>query len=133
MDDGYDTPASLVLSEYQKFLFLAKTYGGVVPSHAVDKLWHNHILDTTLCVADSQAIFGRYLHHQPSYGDIAGDANRLASLKDAMMVHYRAHFGEPPAGVWVSGGDLHVDRCMCCDGTPPCDHSCSQNTCTTRG
>lgn len=53
---------------YKRFLWLLKRHEGVflVPSYEIDEFWHNHILHTKRYCADSQAIFGYYLHHEPA-------------------------------------------------------------------
>jgi len=54
---------------YRNFLFLCHQTGRPVAAIArdADDLWHLHILDTRKYQADCQAIFGRFLDHQPFY------------------------------------------------------------------
>lgn len=63
--------------EYTRFLFLqarerqrspaeAETLG---PSSAVDDVWHAHILDTANYARFCTAVFGDFLHHNPSLQD----------------------------------------------------------------
>lgn len=40
----------------------------VVPSKLVDLVWHEHILDTFTYKRDCSRLFGRYVHHNPSFG-----------------------------------------------------------------
>jgi len=47
--------------------FLAS--GEPVPSPDADVFWHQHILDTNKYADDCNAVFGKFLHHVPSYVD----------------------------------------------------------------
>lgn len=53
---------------YKNFLLLQKKHLplSLVPSRIIDECWHNHILHTKNYMADCQAIFGHYLHHEPA-------------------------------------------------------------------
>ena len=55
---------------YKMFLKLCYMYpgSGCVPTEEIDEFWHNHILDTSKYVLDSQEIFGYFLHHYPYLG-----------------------------------------------------------------
>lgn len=56
--------------EYKRFLTLIKLYPGktIVPNKLMDKMWHQHILDTRAYAKDCQKVFGRFLHHYPYFG-----------------------------------------------------------------
>ncbi len=62
--------------QYKQFLWLHKKYPEqtLVPSKLVDEFWHNHILFTRNYARDCLAIFGHYLHHEPSSLDEDPDA-----------------------------------------------------------
>lgn len=53
---------------YKNFLFLLRKHQNetLVPSRNIDEFWHNHILYTKNYIEDCQAIFGRYMHHDPA-------------------------------------------------------------------
>jgi hypothetical protein len=94
----------VVHAEYVRFLALTRAYPdlAIVPSGAVDKFWHYHILDTQAYGEDCQLIFGQILHHFPYFG-MRGEEDS-ANLKTAWAetnALYRRHFGEPPDGIWL--------------------------------
>lgn len=43
-----------------------------IPSPLVDKIWHEHILDTKAYSKFCNEFFGTYLHHTPGNGYCAG-------------------------------------------------------------
>jgi len=55
---------------YKRFLALIHLRPGKqrVPNGVVDEFWHQHMLDSRAYFKDSDAIFGRYLHHNPYFG-----------------------------------------------------------------
>lgn len=92
-----------VVEEYRRYLALARRYPDetLVPSHAVDKVWHMHILDTLAYVTDCERVFGYFLHHFPYLGMRgAQDQAEHISYRDRTLALYREHFGEPPPEVW---------------------------------
>ncbi|CAE6948684.1 CBWD5, partial [Symbiodinium sp. CCMP2456] len=65
--DGYSpTKAAELAEEYRKYLALVGTGLQPVPSKKVDDAWHAHILNTKNYAADTQALFGHFLHHEPA-------------------------------------------------------------------
>jgi hypothetical protein len=46
--------------------------GSILLSEEVDEFWHTHILQTIKYTDDCEALFGRYLHHAPHVGEVAG-------------------------------------------------------------
>jgi hypothetical protein len=102
---------ALMEGEYRKFLALHLAHPGadIVPCKIVDDIWHQHILDTAAYRADCDAIFGQFLDHYPYFG-LRGEDDAQA-LKDAYadtLDRYRAAFGEPPEGTWIS---VDASRC----------------------
>jgi len=102
------------IAEYRRMLHIIQKFPGVpaVPSKLVDLVWHEHILDTQTYRHDSQRLFGKYVHHAPSFGD-ASDEEVIAEKKEMvkqqqeMLEKYVALFSEEPsAAVWplVSSG-----------------------------
>ena len=55
---------------YRMFLALRVAYPdqAIPPSSTIDEFWHAHILDTEAYAADCDALFGRFLHHNPYSG-----------------------------------------------------------------
>lgn len=55
---------------YKRFLFLTFIHPGrsVVICQAIDKFWHQHILDTAKYAEDCENTFGVFLHHFPYFG-----------------------------------------------------------------
>ena len=108
---------SRVIEEYRRFLLLfalvqrreqaIRVPAGnppvvrIVPSAAVDKAWHLHLLYTqsywgTLC----QDILGAPLHHQPADGS-SGEEVALDEIYRVNMEAYRTTFGElAPSDIW---------------------------------
>jgi hypothetical protein len=114
---GYSThQLDLGETEYRKFLalHLALPDAEIVPCRLVDEFWHQHILDTHAYHQDCDAIFGSYLHHFPYFG--MGDEADAQALHDAYaetLDHYRAAFGEPPEGTWISAEASSCKRTNC--------------------
>lgn len=56
------------VTEYKQFLELCRREGlaNIVPTVLADKAWHYHILDTRKYAADTDNIFGEFLHHSPN-------------------------------------------------------------------
>lgn len=109
-------------SEYRRFLTLKRFYASValVPSKAVDAIWHAHILDTRAYREDCQQVFGRFIDHYPYFG-IYGQDDYL-ELKNAFaqtVALYEKHFGAYPGG----GDETQAMRCgdgHACHVPTPC-------------
>jgi hypothetical protein len=106
----------LLETEYRRFLALHIAYpdAEIVPCKIVDEIWHQHILDTAAYRADCDLIFGRFLDHFPYFG-MRGEQDAIA-LQDAYadtLERYRAAFGEPPAGTWISADAASCKRTNC--------------------
>lgn len=115
---GYDEAyLDLAEQEYRRFLALRRAYpsASIVPCKLVDEMWHQHILDTIAYRQDCDAIFGRFMDHFPYFG-MRGpeDAQALSDAYDETLAHYRAAFGEPPDGTWIS-----ADAGKCRTGCKP--------------
>jgi diketogulonate reductase-like aldo/keto reductase len=98
--------AERALAEYRRFLRLHQVAGParehhVAASKLVDLIWHEHVLDTKQYFADSERLFGRYLHHYPCF---VGDEREFHHEED-MTKEYEQEFGEaPPSDVWGTLG-----------------------------
>jgi len=93
-----------VFRAYEQFLAIKAAAGDwdaktLSPPHAVDEMWHLHVLDTKAYGPWSQRVFGRLLHHDPD-----GDIDRLrrdqrrASARDAIAQKFPA--GTYDRGLW---------------------------------
>lgn len=111
----------LMEGEYRKFLAMQLMHPGavIVPCKIVDEMWHRHILDTAAYREDCAAIFGRFLDHYPYFGMRSeAEARELVDAYGSTLDLYRAAFGEPPAGSWVSA-----------DGAARCRRQCAPMKC----
>lgn len=65
-----ESMALKAVSEYQKFLYLNAKFPGstIVPTKMIDKVWHEHILDTRKYYSDCFNALGFFLHHFPYFG-----------------------------------------------------------------
>lgn len=106
----------LMEGEYRKFLALHIAFpdATIVPCALVDDIWHQHILDTAAYREDCDAIFGEFLDHYPYFG-LRGedDAQALHDAYADTLDRYRAAFGEPPSGTWISDDASRCSRKAC--------------------
>ena len=97
--------AEQVSQMYLGFLYLSWKYPNkaIVPSKAVDKFWHQHILDTQKYHQDCQMVFGYYVHHFPYFG-MRGqeDVNALNTAFEETMALFNEHFGQTKADASTS-------------------------------
>lgn len=95
--------------EYRRFLQLKYLYpkAQLVPSETVDKVWHQHILDTKSYREDCNRIFGSFIDHYPYFG-IYGeeDYSRLEQAFEETVKLYEMHFG-----VYENTNPLNAARC----------------------
>ncbi len=109
---------------YRCFLKLCAWYPeeSIVPSRAIDEVWHTHILDTAKYAEDSRQIFGYFLHHFPYFG-LRGDQDQTewqAAYQHTREL-FREHFGiELPAG--QASGACHNGGSDCNDGGSICSN-----------
>lgn len=80
---------------YKNFLILIKKHFPefLVPTREIDEFWHNHILHTKRYARDCSAIFGFYLHHDPTLPE--DDQERLVSGYLKTKQFYLEEFGQP--------------------------------------
>ncbi|MFL6625734.1 MAG: TIGR04222 domain-containing membrane protein [Vitreoscilla sp.] len=97
--------ARAVVAEYRRFLVLTQlAKDPVSPSPDVDQAWHLHLTRTAHYAAFCEALFGRFLHHEPGRAD-GGDAQRHRQMYEYTRKVYRRGFGEaPPEPVWPHPG-----------------------------
>lgn len=100
--------AEEAIFEYRRMLKVIQKFpdAPAVPSKLVDLVWHEHILDTQEYRRDSQRLFGRYMHHAPSFGDNEDEAvmeekKEMVAQQQEMLQLYAKLFGdEPRAQFW---------------------------------
>lgn len=84
------------IEDYRRFLLLNCLYPDriIVPSQIVDRVWHEHILDTEKYQVDCLEIFGYFLHHYPFLGmvDEADKQDAEVAFADTCQLWER-HFG----------------------------------------
>lgn len=117
--------ADELIKKYRCFLKLCAMYPeeSIVPSKAIDKVWHVHILDTAMYLADCDAIFGFVLHHFPYFGLRGEDDLEMLHAKGAQTRElYMRHFGED-----MYDGSLEENMDATCTGN--CSPSCSPSGC----
>lgn len=94
----YDDDALAAANQYRRFLYLNYKYQGqyiLPPSKDIDDVWHAHILYTKQYEKDSQALFGKFFHHNPeSTKDILAVSEFTEHFKNTLRL-YEAEFGEP--------------------------------------
>ena len=95
--------ALAVVEEYRRFLVLTQVAGHAVsPSPDVDDAWHLHLTRTAHYDAFCNAVFGRFLHHEPAR---AGEGAKHRDLYLNTLAAYRQQFGfSAPAQVWPASG-----------------------------
>jgi hypothetical protein len=108
---------------YRYFLCLCGYYptASIVPTRAIDRVWHTHLLDTAKYRSDSDLVFGRFLDHFP-YAGLRGELDRLAWLDDFAMTRrlFTEHFGVEIGGdAAASVCRNHGDGSDCCVGWVP--------------
>lgn len=88
----------------------------LVPTRAIDRVWHAHLLDTAKYRTDCHQVFGRILDHFP-YAGLRGEADEAAWSRDFIRTRqlFREQFdleldGEPTASVCR----VHDDGSDCC-------------------
>ena len=95
--------ALAVVEEYRRFLVLTRVAGQPVsPSPDVDEAWHLHLTRTAHYEAFCNAVFGKFLHHEPAR---AGEGPRHRDMYRDTLAAYRAAFGfgAPPV-IWPAPG-----------------------------
>lgn len=111
-----------VETQYRKWLYLVLVHPNeeIVPTQEIDEFWHQHILDTRAYFADTEAIFGHYLHHFPYFG-VRSEEDRaaLARAFDRTQSLYLQTFNEPMVAACTNGS-----KCKECGAEGPKCSSC---------
>ncbi|WP_234488490.1 MULTISPECIES: hypothetical protein [Oxynema] len=87
---------SRALTRYLMFLCLLYLYPhlAIAPNREIDRVWHQHILDTSKYAEDCQMLFGRFIHHFPYFGiRDEGDRQQLDLAFQQTQSLFDRHFG----------------------------------------
>ena len=89
------------IAEYKKFAFLTVVANHqIVPSDAVDSVWHAHLLQTqSYWSIFCPQILGKQLHHHPARGGKEERAE-FHKLYLQTIASYQQYFGKPPIDIW---------------------------------
>jgi len=122
--------AEEAIGEYKKMLYLMQQFPDqiAVPSKLVDLVWHEHILDTNQYKKDCQRLFGRYIHHAPSFSEDPAEKEAMLGDQTTMLELYMQTFGAAPsATIWPTatarGGQPRLPDC--------CSALCVKPSCTS--
>jgi hypothetical protein len=85
-------------NEYRRFLALCKQYRPqpIVPPPTVDRVWHQHILNTRSYEEDCKQYFGFFLHH-----NVTPTSERRTDERRRTLELYKTLFGDPPEAIWT--------------------------------
>ncbi len=121
--------ADLGAGLYRCFLKLCGWHPGtsVVPTAAIDQVWHAHLLDSAKYRTDCMAVFGRFLDHFP-YAGLRGEQDRVAWLDSFARTRalFRDHFGVDV------GGEAAVSACFSHGGGADCCVGAAFSACGVR-
>lgn len=113
--------ADQAVAQYRAFLTLCAWYPdeSIVPTKAIDEVWHTHIQDTEKYAEDCLTAFGRMVHHFPYFG-LRGADDRAAweAAGKRTWALFRDHFqieldGSPQPGCHVNGKSCHAGEALC--------------------
>jgi len=124
--------AHAAIKEYRRMLQLIQQHPDqpVVPSKIVDLVWHEHILDTAQYKRDCLRMFGRYIHHNPSFGG-EQEKSTLVEQQLQMFKLYKQTFDiAPPLAIWPTARKLKLGAngplpdCCSAQCVKPACHDC---------
>lgn len=122
------------IREYKRFLFIHKKYPKLVlvPCKEVDEIWHAHILHTKEYAEDCKKLFGRFLHHRPTYEK--EEKKRDSTRYNKFLEVYKKEFIKIPT-CWKKSDCYTTQEC---DGVchtfiklPDCNDWCQGRECNT--
>lgn len=101
------------IESYKFFLKIRAKYPKMelIPTATIDKVWHSHILRTEFYARDCDNIFGRFIHHRPTFNK---STEELAHFKKKFRETQRLmfeEFGEQPEADGIG---------FCLDPSPSC-------------
>jgi hypothetical protein len=88
--------AADAITKYKGFLLLYHANPGkpISPSRYIDYVWHTHILDTELYLAQSAILFDHFLHHFPFFGKRGPDDEKsLLAAAEFTKAQALSYFG----------------------------------------
>ncbi|CAE7622590.1 CBWD5 [Symbiodinium sp. CCMP2592] len=133
--DGYSpTKAAELAEEYRKYLALVSIGLSPVPSKKVDDAWHAHILNTKKYQADTRALLGHFLHHEPA--NLLLEQQGMKEQKSSMdnmfsrtKMQLCDYYGRVDEVAW-SKEDVALCSCGCqCGCGCSCGCACSCGCC----
>ncbi len=101
------------LGEYKQFLALMLWSPDtvIVPSEDIDEVWHTHVLNTARYQADCDAIFGRFQHHFPTFGESEEVQEEHMKGREETMRLFEEVFGAVPESYDMSAYLRCSGRC----------------------
>ena len=90
--------AESIEQAYKNYLTMLVKYPDdaedILLSEDVDEFWHTHILQTIKYTEDCEAVFGKYLHHNPHVGELTpADVDRRVAMAEKTRRLYQQEFG----------------------------------------
>lgn len=85
------------IEDYRRYMAITKALDGyqLVPNGEIDRIWHEHILDTRQYATDCLELFGGFLHHYPYFGmRNESDSNNWQSASALSQDFWKQIFGE---------------------------------------
>ncbi len=90
--------AESIEQAYKNYLTMLVKYQDdaedILLAEDVDEFWHTHILQTIKYTKDCEAVFGKYLHHNPYVGELTpADIDRRVAMAEKTRRLYQQDFG----------------------------------------
>ncbi len=90
--------AESIEQAYKNYLTMLVKYQNdaedILLAEDVDEFWHTHILQTIKYTEDCEAVFGKYLHHNPHVGEVtAAVVEKRITLAKKTQLLYQCEFG----------------------------------------
>ena len=85
------------IEDYRRYMAVTKALDGyqLIPNGEIDRIWHEHILDTRQYATDCMELFGGFLHHYPYFGMRSdSDASNWQSASSLSQDFWMRVFGE---------------------------------------
>ena len=103
------------ITSYRFFLKLRAKHSKdeLVPTETIDKVWHSHILHTERYTKDCNDIFGRYIHHRPSFKKSPAELKRMKEKFKLTQKLMFEEFGTPLENL-AMGFCLDPSESCCC-------------------
>jgi hypothetical protein len=105
-----DEQTRIAVEWYLRYLYLCFKHQNkyiAAISHSADDLWHQHIIDTSKYSDDCNLLFGRFLPHQPIYGEPS--SSEMAIYNDTQQL-YQKEFGRLPPDMRPTSGNYSYSK-----------------------